>query len=239
MKKICFALLLCCVFLGGCGVSQADFDKINEENAALKSENVSLKQENATILEEKKKLEDELTKISAAEEARRAAEEAKDAADKDKAASKEEAKEKQLVIVEKSGIKVQSRTDKFNYPDLMFAKIKNLFADTIKNYTVSFLAYDKNGFPVQIIGSSDYRGDVLSYEKLGFAIGVNISENETYGDSTGWGISEDNKVAYLIACVKEAEFFGMGNWKNPYYSFFMEEFAEKQVDVEILKNMYK
>ena len=223
------AILLCCLCLGGCGVAQEEFDKVKNENVTLQNENDALKGENSSLAADKQRLEAELQGFSKAEEQKQAAEESE-------ALSKEEAKENQLVTVQGANIVVQSSSDRKLYPDMMLAELKNVSEDTVKSYTVGFLAYDENGLPLAIKGSYDISGE--AYEKLAQEQGVNILAGGTHKNKTGWGVTEDHGITYLIACVKEVDFLEQGQWKNPYYAYWLEEYAEKQMDVEVLKNMY-
>jgi hypothetical protein len=135
----------------------------------------------------------------------------------------EEIKKNQQVEVIKTEVLVQDETLKALYPDLFSVTIRNNSGKTIKNYKVSMLAWDSNGYPLKI--------EVLfysaAYEYLGVADNVNVLHGETYGDDSGWELMEGHRIIKTKAVVSEAEFYDGSTWKNPYHEYFINNYMGK------------
>lgn len=135
----------------------------------------------------------------------------------------EEIRKNQQIEVLKTEVLVQDETLKALYPDLFSVTIRNNSGKTIKNYKVSMLAWDSNGYPLKI--------EVMfyspEYEYLGMADNVNVLNGETYGDYSGWELMEGHRITRTKAVVTEAEFYDGSIWKNPYYEYFINNYMGK------------
>lgn len=135
-------------------------------------------------------------------------------------------KKEQLVTVTNVKILIQDSEYKALYPDMLSAVILNKSDETIKNYAIGFLGFDKNGYPLKIKGSIDFSDG--SYEKIGSAEDVNIVSNASFGKDMGWEIDENHNISKLIACVKEVTFYDGTTWDNPYYPYWIQEYENKE-----------
>lgn len=130
----------------------------------------------------------------------------------------------QEVVVQRAKLLIQSDEYKALYPDMLQAIIYNKSSKTVKNMKVGFIAFDGNGYPVQI--ESQY-GLENSFEYVGSAMNVNIVPNSSYGEGKGWEIEENKSIHTVRACVKEVEYYDESKWDNPYYDYWLEEYKEK------------
>lgn len=137
----------------------------------------------------------------------------------------EKAMNEQLVTVESTSILVQSSSYKSLYPDLFNVIVKNNSDQTISDYTVCMLGWDKNGFPVKV--EERFSLSDPDYEMYGLADNVNILSGETYGKNRGWDLEENHNIVTTKAVVMEVNFYDGTTWDNPYYPYFIEEFAGK------------
>ncbi|WP_422658158.1 DUF5780 domain-containing protein [Paenibacillus sp. EC2-1] len=127
----------------------------------------------------------------------------------------EELKNSQEVSVE-SAIIVRTGT----YIDFYHTQVivKNNSNKVVKNYVVGWLAYDNQGYPINL--------DSNDHLTKGNAKAVNIQPNTTYGQGSGWSIYSDSaaeKTETLLACVIEVEYYDDTKWTNPYYEYWLTE----------------
>lgn len=162
-------------------------------------------------------------------------EESAETSEMPKGISKDEAFSQQLLIVTDTGVQVQSDDYKSLYPDMLQAFIKNVSEDTVKDCMVSFLAFDEKGYPLKIKGQVDFQNG--KYERQVEYSGINLSPGDTFGEDFGFSIDENLSIKYVLACVLSAEFYKDGKWDNPYHKYWIDEYCEKPVDVEVLKNL--
>lgn len=132
----------------------------------------------------------------------------------------------QQLVVTSAKIEVQSSEYKALYPDMMQVLVKNISNQTVKNYQMSILAFDSNGYPLKIKPQYNVTGE--DYEFTGNANDVNILPNHTYGDSVGWNLDEQHGISKIIACVKHVDYYDGSTWDNPYYDYWIQEYKEKQ-----------
>lgn len=107
-----------------------------------------------------------------------------------------------------------------NYTDFYSAQasVKNNTDKVVKDYSITFLGYDADGYPVQI----GYRNYFIN----GSSSACNIKAGET--DTSRWNMSyNESSVKKLIACVKEVEYFEGDTWTNPYYEIWMDKYEGK------------
>lgn len=112
------------------------------------------------------------------------------------------------------------------YIDFFYTQVivQNNSSKVVKNFTVGWLAFDQNGYPVYLNSNS--------YLDEGNAKAVNIQPGDTFGGDNGWDIYSNQKarqVKNLIACVKEVEYYDGSTWTNPYYPLWTDEYQGKQL----------
>jgi len=144
-------------------------------------------------------------------------------------------KNEQLAIITSVSIVEQSTEYKSLYPDMVQWILENKSGNVIKNYTVSVLAYDENGYPVKVEGQYDYKP---GFEKSVLAEAVNVQPDTTHGDDYGYGLGTNHGIAYAIVLVKELEFYDSDTWKNPYYDIWIKKYKEKPISLDDLNAMY-
>lgn len=146
--------------------------------------------------------------------------------DNDKQQSKENAKNNQLVSVENVSIAVQDDNVEYKilHPDFIQAIVKNNTDKTIKSFTIGFIGWDSNGYPVKI---KSHLGITESYVFIGRAEDVNILGGATYGQSKGWKLDENHNISTIYGCVKEVNFYDGTTWTNPYYTYWVSDYSEK------------
>ena len=99
--------------------------------------------------------------------------------------------------------------------------IKNNSKKVVKNFQVTLLAYDKDGYPLQI----SYN-DTKFYGKGEL---VNIQPGATYGDENYYSIYHNqDKMSKVIACIEKVEYYDGTSWENPYYNYWIEKYDNKQ-----------
>lgn len=104
--------------------------------------------------------------------------------------------------------------------DGVTAVVKNNTNKVIKDYVVGILAYDSNGYPLQI----EYK-DTL---QLGEGTSANVQPNATYGEDKYFYVSyEEEKISTVLACVKNVTYYDGTTWENPYYEYWLEEYKDK------------
>ncbi len=110
---------------------------------------------------------------------------------------------------------VQDEQYKSLYPDMLQAVLQNDTDADIKNAVVAFASWDKNGLPVKIKGSIDFSDG--SYIKQVNYADINLVPGDSFGENSGFEISEDCAIATFAAVVVSFETFGGDTWENPYY----------------------
>lgn len=133
----------------------------------------------------------------------------------------------QPVRVTETMYTVQSDDYKSIYPDMLQAIVANESDKDIKNMDIAFAAWDENGLPVKIEGQYDFSGG--EYIKEVTAEGVNLTPGGTYGESNGFGLSENCNVSEFKAIVKSYETFEGEIWNNPLYRDFCELYGGKKL----------
>ena len=98
--------------------------------------------------------------------------------------------------------------------------VKNNTEKVVKKYTVGWMCYDKDGFPIK---TGSYMKDYLEKGKAE----QNIQPGKTFGSGYGWELHKDTGAKTVLACVVEAEYYDGSIWFNPYYDFWVENYKEK------------
>lgn len=136
----------------------------------------------------------------------------------------EKLRKEQKLTCKSAKILVQDTKYKSLYPDMLTAKITNNTKETVKSYEVVFLAYDKNYLPVKIKGQFDSEG---AYSKACLDDEANLIAGASTEEDYGWKLNQSHGITYIIACVKEAEFFNGEKWENPYIQYWLEKYEGK------------
>lgn len=216
---VCLVLLLtaCAPTTQGASI---DVDGLNQQISVLTDENTQLK-------EKVSRLESDLSAEKNRTPAPTATPEATPVPDV------ETLKAEQKLTVEKTQIIVQDKQYKSLYPDLISAVVKNNTDETVRNFVVSFLAYDKNGYPVKIESQTSFTGGAYTMEAT--SEDANILPGDEYGSKSGWRLADPHDITYVLACVKEATFYNGETWVNDYEPIWLNEYAEKPLPEELKK----
>jgi len=98
--------------------------------------------------------------------------------------------------------------------------VKNNTDKVVKNYTVAWMCFDKDGFPIKTgYGGEDYLDKGIAEH--------NVQPGKTFGSGYGWNTSENSGAKTVLAVVKEVEYYDGTKWINPYYDHWLEEYLEK------------
>lgn len=108
---------------------------------------------------------------------------------------------------------------------LVCVVVKNNTDKVVKKYSVSWMGFDSNGYPVKT--------GWLSPDFLQDGDGeANIQPGSTYGYGKGWkltgGFDKTMEASKFIACVKEVEYYDGSKWTNPYYNYWKDKYLGKQ-----------
>jgi hypothetical protein len=102
--------------------------------------------------------------------------------------------------------------------------VKNNTDQVVKEYSVTILGYDADGFPLRI-GSS-------SVQIQGTSKNCNIKPNKTYGKDSYFSIrNHEDEVKKILACVSSVTYYDGTTWENPYYKYWLEKFEDKPIPV--------
>lgn len=234
MKKV-FAILSIALLLGITGCSPKG-DAVSSDNTVSKEEYDKLKTELDTANSKIKELEAEndglKEQLSASDIEKEDLEtaEAETPVEEDLSAKDLEAKLKeQPIFVVSTDYLVQSDEYKALYPDMLSAVFQNTSGKEIKNATIAYAAWDKNNLPVKIIGQFDFNGgDYI--RQVGYD-DVNMVDGATYGDDSGYSLSEDCKnIKTVKAIVADYTDFDGNTWENPYYDSWVSVYENKKLD---------
>jgi hypothetical protein len=98
--------------------------------------------------------------------------------------------------------------------------VKNNTDKVVKNYSVAWMCFDKDGFPIK----TGYGGE--DYLDKGYAE-RNVQPAQTFGRGYGWQTSQSTGAETVLAVVEEVEYYDGTKWTNPYYDYWLEEYLEK------------
>ena len=148
----------------------------------------------------------------------------------------------QPLYVSKTEYVVQDDEHKALYPDMLQAILSNNTTVDIKNAVVAFVAWDANNLPVKIKGQIDFSDG--SYVKQVNYSDINLIGGDTFGESSGFSLDEDNTIETFKAIAVSFETFDGDTWKNPYYDEFCtmyegEKYTDSlSVEVEIVDSTF-
>lgn len=98
--------------------------------------------------------------------------------------------------------------------------VKNNTDKVAKKYTVRWLCYDINGYPIQTgFGAVGYLDGGIANNT--------VHAGQTFGSGYGWRTNEDSGAKTVIACVEKVVYYDESEWINPYYDYWLEEYLEK------------
>ncbi len=104
--------------------------------------------------------------------------------------------------------------------------VKNNSDKVVKKFSIGWMGYDENGYPVKTGWLSP------DFLKLAEAE-ANIQPNKTFGSGYGWrltgGYSNTIDATTFIACVKEVEYYDGTKWENEYFTYWVEDHKEKEL----------
>lgn len=109
---------------------------------------------------------------------------------------------------------------KILYPDVLQSIVVNKSGHTIKDLTIAFVAYDKNGYPVKIKGKFDYSGG--EYVRNAVATGINLVDGASYGGESGFELQVDHQIYEAYSCPVSATFYDQDDWVNPHFETWKE-----------------
>lgn len=142
----------------------------------------------------------------------------------------EEAEEKQQVekwknSQEVSVTNISTTTDNLLNDVYLIIKVKNNTNKTVEKYTVTWMGFDSNGYPVAtgwLNPAKVKNGDAEE----------NIAPNKTSSSDSGFeltgGTDKTVDAKTFIACVKHVEYYDGSSWDNPYYDYWLNEYQDKQ-----------
>ena len=133
----------------------------------------------------------------------------------------------QPLYVSKTEYVVQSEEYKTLYPDMLQAILQSNTTDDIKDAVVAFVAWDSNGLPVKIEGQFDF-GDGSYVKKFNYS-DINLAAGGSYGDSSGFSLTENNNIDTFKAICISYETFEGKTWENPYYDDFCSLYEGKKI----------
>ncbi len=132
----------------------------------------------------------------------------------------------QDVVITETRYTVQDAQYKSLYPDLLQVILKNNTDKDIKDVIVAYVAWDENNLPSKIEGSMDFSGG--SYVKEVNFGDINLVPGSTFGEDSGYGISETTKITSFKAIPISYVTFDGTTWTNPYYDEFKSLYEGKK-----------
>ncbi len=102
------------------------------------------------------------------------------------------------------------------YPDELQAVIQNGSSQDIKNVTVAFVAWDKDKFPVKILGAIDFSDG--EYVKLVDFENINLAPQARGGAKEPFAVNEECGIRTFKAIVVSYETLSGEVWNNPLFS---------------------
>ena len=110
---------------------------------------------------------------------------------------------------------------------------------TIIETQYCMLAYDENGFPLELYWNFLDSSAESSFENI-VKSEEHILPNQTEEYHGGWSLynEETNQVAYSLLCLKQVVFEDGSIWNHPDYEDWSERYIGKEISVDELQNYY-
>jgi len=208
MKKSIVLVLTAAVFLSGCASKQpAD---VQPQDTTVQTTEVETTEE-VTTVEETTKAPEEVKTMSIAEF--------------------DELLAGLPVSVIKTDYLVQDDQYKSLYPDLLSTVLQNNTDADIKDAIVGLVAWDSNNLPVKLVGNMDFTGGAY-FKKVNYG-DINLAVGGTFGENSGFTLSEDCNVASFKPIVVSFETFDGDSWENPYVDSFCQAYEGKKYTEDI------
>lgn len=132
----------------------------------------------------------------------------------------EQIEQQPLKVISKNYL-VQDDRHKSLYPDMLQVIIENNSGEDIKDAVIAYVAWDEHGLPLKIESSFELHGGKYTY--LINAEDINLPDGGTYGENSGFEISEDmDQIEEFEAIVVSYETFEGKSWENEYLDDFKE-----------------
>lgn len=234
-KLILLMLVLTSCILAGCSKdskTEEDYKRLMGEFDTLKTEFDNLKSKNDELIKENNELKSKMDSFALDTES----DDTKQGKNTKVSNKNMTGKELEAALLEQpmyvisSEYVVQDEEYKALYPDMLNAVIKNNSGEDVKNATVAFVAWDKNNFPVKIVGHIDFTGG--SYVKECNFGDVNMIDGSTYGEDKGMAISyaDCGNIETIKAIVVDYKNFDEKTWENPYYETWVGLYENKKLE---------
>lgn len=126
---------------------------------------------------------------------------------------------------------VQDEQYKSLYPDMLSTVIMNNTDSDIKDAVLGIVGWDDNNLPVKLLGQMDFGGGDY-FKKVNYS-DINLVGGSTYGETSGFSLSESCKVASFKTIVLSFETFDGDKWENPYVDSFCGAYEGKKYSDDI------
>lgn len=134
---------------------------------------------------------------------------------------------KQDVRITSTRYIVQDEDYKTLYPDLLQATFINNSDLDLRDVSVAFVAWDKNGLPVKIKGQIDF-SDGSYVQKCKYS-DVNLIPGTKGGEGGGLALDGDiDNIDKFKAIVVSYESFDGDTWENPLFDTWIELYSGKR-----------
>ena len=103
------------------------------------------------------------------------------------------------------------------------APVRNNSDRVVRDYTIAWMGFDENGYPVKTGWLQD------EFLAFGNAEAANIQPGDMFGKDFGWdlGYDVDVRAKKFIVCIVEANFYEGEDWKNPYFDTWKSKYLNK------------
>lgn len=136
------------------------------------------------------------------------------------------------ISIVKTEYKVQDEQYKSLYPDMLSTLIQNNTESDIKDAVIGLVAWDSNNLPVKIVGQFDFTGGEY-FVKVNYS-DINMASKSTYGETSGYSLQENCKVASFKPVILSFTTFDGDTWENPYVDSFRKAFEGKKYSDDIV-----
>ena len=126
---------------------------------------------------------------------------------------------------EVSVVNISTTSDNLLNDVYLIVKVKNNTNKMVKKYTVTWMGFDSNGYPVETGWLSPQKVKSGSAEE-NIAPGKTSPSDSGFQLTGGWDKTVQAKT--FIACVESAEYYDGSTWDNEYYDYWLNEYQDKQ-----------